>query len=87
MTTREPDCNADAMDDAVLALLWVNMVRDGEARRAWKTFPWEATDRLFEKGLISDPKSAAKSVILTDEGIRRAQEVAARLFATKTGNT
>jgi hypothetical protein len=35
---------------------------DKEGVRAWKTFAWEITDRLFEKGYISDPKGPAKSV-------------------------
>jgi len=32
-------------------------------------------DRLHERGYISDPKSKAKSVLLTDEGERRAREL------------
>ena len=80
MTTREPEWDEDAIDNAVLALLWLNAHRDGDAHRAWKTFPWEATDRLFEKGLIGDPKSTAKSVVLTDDGARLAEHLAARLF-------
>lgn len=87
MATTEQDWDRDAIDDAVLALLWLNMVRDEESHRAWKTFPWEATGRLFEKGLIDDPKSAAKSVVLTQEGARLAEELANRLFAPKAGDS
>jgi len=43
--------------------------------------PWEATDRLYEKGLIGDPKSKAKSVVLTEEGRHAAEEAFRRLFA------
>ena len=36
--------------------------------RAWKGFDWDVLDRLHEKGYISDPKSKAKSVWVTEEG-------------------
>lgn len=52
-------------------------------RRAWKTFPWEATDGLHERGLISDPRSKSKSVALTDEGARLAEELFTQMFATE----
>jgi hypothetical protein len=42
----------DRIDAAVLALLYLG--RHDEWRR-WKSFDWGATDRLHEKGLISDP--------------------------------
>ncbi|TIQ82601.1 MAG: hypothetical protein E5X44_30465, partial [Mesorhizobium sp.] len=32
-------------------------------------------DRLHQKGLIANPANKAKSVILTDEGLRRAEEL------------
>jgi mRNA-degrading endonuclease toxin of MazEF toxin-antitoxin module len=62
------------IDEAVLALLWLNAFADQGATRAWKTFDWDAMDRLYERGLISDPKSKAKSVALTEEGQLAAEE-------------
>jgi Mn-dependent DtxR family transcriptional regulator len=38
-------------------------------------------DRLHAQGFISDPKSKAKSVVLTEEGERRAEELFWRYFA------
>lgn len=80
------DYNEEKVDEAVLALLWMNVfveqVGHIEAWRAWKGMPWESTDHLYEKGLISDPKSKAKSVALTEEGRRAAQEAFERLFAS-----
>ena len=77
--------DAGAVDEAVLALLHLNAfaekVGDMKVWRAWKGMPWEATDRLYEKDLISDPKSKAKSVVLTEEGRRAAEEAFERLFA------
>ncbi len=77
------DYDRDKLDKAVLALLYLNIWEEGEwGARAWKGMPWEATDRLFEKGLIGDPKSKAKSVVLTEEGQRAAEEAFQRLFAS-----
>lgn len=80
------DYDEEKMDEAVLALLWANAfvekVGHMEAWRAWKGVPWEATDRLYEKNLIADPKSKAKSVALTEEGRRSAQEAFEHLFAS-----
>ena len=69
------------IDDAVLALLWLTL-HDG--RRAWKGFDWAVLDRLHEKGLIADPANKAKSVVLTDEGLARAEEVFKALFTRPT---
>ncbi len=38
-------------------------------------------NRLHEKGLIDDPVSKAKSVWLTDEGLKRAEALYFKLFA------
>ena len=48
------------VDDAVLALF--SNADDGY--RAWKSFDWNAMNRLFEKGFIYDPANKAKSVHL-----------------------
>lgn len=43
--------------------------------------PLGATDGLHERNLISDPKSKAKSVMLT-EGARLAEELFIEMFGT-----
>lgn len=70
----------DKVDDMVLALLYLNMFGDRLATRAWKGFDWGAMNRLHEKGYIADPKSKAKSVVVTEEGIKRAEELFERYF-------
>jgi hypothetical protein len=55
-----------------------SLLHDG--RRAWKGFDWGALKRLHEKGLIADPANKAKSVILTDEGLQKAEELFKALF-------
>ncbi|MGU3469226.1 DUF6429 family protein [Methylobacterium sp. C33D] len=67
----------DRIDEAVLALLWLTL-HDG--RRAWKGFDWAALGRLHAKGLIADPVGRAKSVVLTDEGLRRSEALFRTLF-------
>ena len=67
----------DKIDDTVLGLLWLTL---HDENRAWKGFDWDALDRLHQKGLIADPANKAKSVVLCDEGLRRAEELFNVLF-------
>jgi len=41
--------------------------------RAWKGYSWEILDHLFQQGMITDPRSKAKSVMLTEEGLARSR--------------
>lgn len=77
------DYETDKVDDAVLALLQLTIFEDHGVPRAWKGHDWSALNRLHEKGFISNPKSKAKSVILTDEGRTRSGELFATLFGKK----
>jgi preprotein translocase subunit SecA len=70
----------DKIDEAVLALMWLTL---HEERRAWKSFDWDVTDRLYQKGLIFDPANKTKSVVLTDEGLQKAEEFFKALFTRK----
>jgi len=74
--------NPDKIDDAVLALLHLTSFRErpDELSRAWKGHDWDVLGRLYAKGFISDPVGKAKSVVLSDEGARRAEELFHRLF-------
>ena len=74
----------DRIDEAVLALLYLGIVEHHPTggARTWKSFDWPAMERLHEKGLISDPVSKAKSVVLTDTGLRQADAAFHRLFAS-----
>jgi len=72
--------NTEKIDEVTLALLYLVAWQDNYGIRAWKSFEWETMDRLYEKGYISDPKSKAKSVVMTDEGYRKAEELFQKLF-------
>lgn len=65
------------IDDAVLALL---LLGRHEGDRAWKSFDWDAMGRLHAAGLISDPVGKAKSVVFSDQGLRRAEALLHSLF-------
>jgi hypothetical protein len=73
--------DTDRIDDCVLALLLLGR-HDG--LRVWKSFDWDAMDRLHKKGLISDPVGRAKSVVLTNEGLQRAERLFDELLAEKS---
>lgn len=67
-----------------LALLYLVTFREKASIRAWKGLAWEVTDRLFQKGFIGDPKGKAKSVIVTEEGARRSEELFRQHFSRPT---
>ena len=77
------DYDRDKVDEVVLALLSLTMFGKGPGVRAWKGQDWETMDRLHTKGYISDPKSKAKSVVMTEEGEQRSQELFEKHFARK----
>jgi mRNA-degrading endonuclease toxin of MazEF toxin-antitoxin module len=79
----EGDLRTEEVDEAVLALLYLNAFEDHGQLRSWKTFDWDAMDRLHERGLIGDPKSKAKSVPLTADGFAAAKETFHRRFARR----
>jgi hypothetical protein len=68
------------IDDTILALLHLTSFKDQGVTRAWKGHNWDALSRLYEAGLLRDPRNKAKSVILTNEGARRASELFEKLF-------
>ena len=70
-------------DEMVLAMLYLNMTEEFGATRAWKSFAWEALDRLHEKGFIGDPKSKAKSVVMTEEGLALAEALFVKHFGAE----
>ena len=67
------------VEEALLALLGVFEFENG---RVWKRYDFATMDALHEKGLITEPRGRQESLYLTDEGLRRAKELAARHFGT-----
>ncbi|MBN1553155.1 MAG: hypothetical protein JXA11_00295 [Phycisphaerae bacterium] len=69
------DFHEDKVDEMTLALMYLVTHGDKYGSRAWKGFDWGTMDRPQEKGYISDPKSKARSVVMTDEGFQLSKEL------------
>ena len=50
---------------------------------AWKGQDWGAMDRLHQKGYISNPKSKALSVAMTETGAALSKELFFKYFEAK----
>ncbi len=80
------DIDCDKVDECTLSLLYLVTSQDKYGSRAWKSFGWATMDRLHEKGYISDPKSKAKSVAVSEEAVSRARELFEQFFAKQGGD-
>ena len=69
--------NQDKIDETALAILLLTL---HEEKRVWKGMDWGVLDRLHEKGYLSDPKNKSKSVMLSEDGLKKAEEVFEELF-------
>ena len=70
--------NRERASEMVMALMQLTL---HEEVRTWKSYDWEVMNDLFEQGYISDPRSKAKSVVLTEAGINRSREMFAKHLA------
>ncbi len=73
------------LEDLTLLLLYAQSWREkiGESlyvARSWKGYDFDVLDRLAKKGYVSG-SHGAKSVILTDGGLKRGEELKRRLLA------
>ena len=71
------DIDTQKIDEAVLGLLYLTL-HDGV--RAWKSFDWDAMNRLYENGFIENPVGKAKAVVLTEKGLRESEWLFKKLF-------
>jgi hypothetical protein len=70
------------IDEAVLAVLYLTAWEEHGLTRAWKGIDWGASNRLYQRGLIDDPKNKNKSVVFSEEGLALARASAERFFAS-----
>ena len=77
------DYDKDKVDEYTLALLLLvsHNREEGYGARAWKGFDWDTMNRLHEKGFIKNPVGKAKSVVMTEEGYKKAEELFRKFFA------
>jgi hypothetical protein len=76
----DKDLDKDRIDEAVLALLYLGLHNN---YNVWKTFDWDAMDRLHEKGFISNPVNKNKSVELSDEGLCESERLFREMFVIR----
>lgn len=72
------DIDTEKVDEAVLALLYLTL---HEFDRAWKSHDWDVMNRLHEKAYISNPVSKAKSVVMTEKGLKESERLFLKFFA------
>jgi hypothetical protein len=75
------DYDQSKVDEMLLALMHLTSFGDQGVTRSWKGYDWDAMNRLHAAGLISDPVSKAKSVMLSEEGAKRSRELFAKHFS------
>ena len=79
------DYDEEKVDEYTLALLYL-VVHDRQKKfgaRAWKGFDWDTMNRLYEKDLITNPVSKAKSVGMTEEGFIKSESLFKKFFMGK----
>lgn len=81
MSKRVPELDTNRIDDAILALLLLGL---HDERRAWKGFDWATLERLHQKGMIGDPVGKTKSVVFSQDGLRRAEELFEAMFTRRS---
>jgi hypothetical protein len=77
------DYDEDKIDEFTLALLYLvtHEREEGFGARAWKGFDWGTLDRLHQKGYISNPEKKTKSVVMTEAGYLKAEELFEQHFS------
>jgi hypothetical protein len=75
-----PDVDTDKLAEAAIAILSLTLHDGG---RVWKSLDWDLMDLLQEKGWIVGARSNAKSVVLTEEGERLANEFLRKHFGRR----
>lgn len=73
----------DKVDEVTMALLKLTSFTEHGITRSWKGHNWDVMNRLYEKGWIQDPVGKAKSVVLTEEGIRQAEALFEKHFGVE----
>jgi catechol 2,3-dioxygenase-like lactoylglutathione lyase family enzyme len=74
------EVDRDKLAEAALAILSLTLHGGG---RVWKGLDWDLMDLLHEKGWVEDPRSKAKSVVLSEDGERLARDFLRRHFGRR----
>lgn len=76
-------CDSEKIAEVALGLMFLTIHGDCSGARAWKGLDWDILNLLHDKGWISDPKSKAKSVSVSEEGERLAERFFAKHFGAE----
>jgi len=68
------------IEEVAMALLSLTMFEEHGTTRAWKGLDWDVLGALHARGWIADPKSKAKSVVISPEGKAAAQALLRKYF-------
>lgn len=65
------------VQDLTLALLYLTRFREQDLPywRSWKGHDFDALNALSDQKMIGDSRHRSKSVVLTEDGIRKAKEI------------
>jgi hypothetical protein len=70
----------EKVDEMILALMHLTSSSDQFGTRAWKAFDWQAMDRLFKKGYISDPHEKSPSLTFSKAGAELSRQLFEKHF-------
>ena len=72
--------NQEKLAEVALEILSLSSFADPMGVRAWKGMDWDLMNMLFEKGWISDPVGKQKSIVMSEEGVKLAEEFLEKHF-------
>ena len=72
----------DKVDEMTLALLYLvsTKSKEGPGARAWKGFDSETMHRLHKKGWIEEPKIKSLSLLITEDGYKKSEQLFMKHF-------
>ncbi len=72
--------NQEKLAETALANLSLSSFADPMGVRAWEGMDWDLLNMLFEKDWISNPVGKQKSIVMSEEGIKLAEEFLEKHF-------
>jgi predicted transcriptional regulator len=75
------DLDQEKLAEVALAILSLSRMVEPYGVTAWKGIDWDVMNMLHDKGWISNPVGKQKSVGITEEGIKLADQFLEKHFA------
>ncbi len=77
------DCDVEKIAEVAIALMYLTFEGSRGELRAWKGLDWDVLAVLHEKGWIGNPRTKARSVLVTETGGKQARLLFERHFKAK----